>query len=209
MLGHSAYDDELPRGDVRADPDDELGVPLELILGNHGRAPYLVALASLGVACHDPHVEQAPPPGVPRLASWGRRLAAILIDDLIILIPAALGVVLVALDNFDDGVAPVAVVGLVLVFASITVGQAVYFTILNGNERGQTYGKRLLGIRVIDEAVGGPIGYGRSFGRWAVPAVVNFFCGFFSLVDGLWPLWDDRNQALHDKVAKSVVIRMK
>ena len=145
---------------------------------------------------------------MPRLASWGRRLAAILIDDLIILIPAALGVVLVALDNFDNGVAPVAIVGLVLIFASITVGQAVYFTILNGNERGQTYGKRLLVIRVIDEAAGGPIGYGRSFGRWAVPAAVNFLCGFFSIIDGLWPLWDHRNQALHDKVARSVVIRV-
>jgi uncharacterized RDD family membrane protein YckC len=142
------------------------------------------------------------------LASWGRRLAAILIDDLLLLIPAAIGIVLVAVDNFDNGVAPVAIVGLVILGLTLTVGQAAYFTILNGNERGQTYGKRLLGIRVIDEAVGGPIGYGRSFGRWAVPAVVNFFCGIFGLVDGLWPLWDDRNQALHDKVAKSVVIRV-
>ena len=207
MLGHPAYGNELPGGHVRADLDYELGVPLELSLGNHGRAPYLVALGPLGVACHDPHVEQAPPPGVPRLASWGRRLAAILIDDLIILIPAVIGVgVFFAGDS--SNVTALAAIGLVLVFASITVGQAVYFTILNGNERGQTYGKRLLGIRVIDEAAGGPIGYGRSFGRWAVPAAVNFFCGFFSIIDGLWPLWDDRNQALHDKVAKSVVIRL-
>jgi uncharacterized RDD family membrane protein YckC len=28
------------------------------------------------------------------------------------------------------------------------------------------------------------------------------------LLDGLWPLWDKRNQALHDKVANTVVIRM-
>lgn len=56
--------------------------------------------------------------------------------------------------------------------------------------------------------MGGPIGFGRSFGRWAVPALVNFFCGVFSIIDGLWPLWDDRNQALHDKVAKSVGIRV-
>jgi hypothetical protein len=127
---------------------DELGISLELVLGNHGRAPYLVALAALGAACHDPHVEQAPPPGVPRLASWGRRLAAILIDDLLLLIPATIGVVLVALDDFDNGVAPVAIVGLVILGVTLTVGQAAYFTILNGNERGQTYGKRLLGIRV-------------------------------------------------------------
>jgi uncharacterized RDD family membrane protein YckC len=152
-------------------------------------------------------VEQAPPPGVPRLASWGRRLSAILIDNVLILIPAAVGVGLFAVGDSGDATA-LSVIGIVLVFVSITVGQAAYFTILNGNDRGQTYGKRLLGIRVIDEAVGGPIGYGRSFGRWAVPALVNFFCGVFSIIDGLWPLWDDRNQALHDKVAKSVVIRV-
>ena len=27
------------------------------------------------------------------------------------------------------------------------------------------------------------------------------------LLDVLWPLWDDRNQALHDKPASTVVIR--
>lgn len=153
-------------------------------------------------------MEQAPPPGVPTLASWGRRLAAIIIDYLLLFIPAAIGIVLIALDNFSDGIAPVAIVGLVILGLTLTVGQAAYFTILNGNERSQTFGKRALGIRVIDERVGGPIGYGRSFGRWAVPFVVNFLCGFFSIIDGLWPLWDARNQALHDKVANSVVVRV-
>jgi uncharacterized RDD family membrane protein YckC len=27
-----------------------------------------------------------------------------------------------------------------------------------------------------------------------------------TLLDGLWPLWDERNQALHDKVANTFVI---
>lgn len=152
-------------------------------------------------------MEEAPP-GAPILASWGRRLAAILIDYLIVLAPAAVGIVLIALDNFDNGVTPVAIVGLVILFASITVGQALYFTILNGNERGQTYGKRALGIRVIDVGEGGPIGYGRSFARWGVPFVINLIFGFFSLIDDLWPLWDARNQALHDKFANSIVVRV-
>ena len=152
-------------------------------------------------------MEQAPA-GSPTLASWGRRFAAILIDYLVVLAPAAVGIVLIALDNFDDGIAPVAIVGLVLLFASITVGQAAYFTILNGNERGQTYGKRALAIRVIDAQEGGPIGYGRSLARWGVPFVVNLIFGFFSLIDNLWPLWDARNQALHDKFANSIVVRV-
>ena len=152
-------------------------------------------------------MEQAPS-GAPILASWGRRAAAILIDSLIVLGAAAVGILLIAVDNFRDGIAPVAIVGLVILFSTITVGQALYFTILNGNERGQTYGKRALGIRVIDAQTGGPIGYGRSFGRWFVPFAVNSLCGVFSIVDDLWPLRDARNQALHDKVANSIVVRV-
>ena len=28
-----------------------------------------------------------------------------------------------------------------------------------------------------------------------------------SLLDVLWPLWDDRNQTLHDKVVSSIAVR--
>lgn len=143
------------------------------------------------------------------LASWGRRFAAIVVDNLLLLIPTAVGIVLIALDNFRDGIAPIAIVGLVILGLTLTVGHAAYFTILNGNERGQTYGKRAFGIRVVDVNEGGPIGYGRAFARWAVPFVINLIFGVFSLVDNLWPLWDARNQALHDKFADSIVVSVK
>lgn len=152
-------------------------------------------------------MEQAPS-GAPILASWGRRFAAILIDNLLLVVPAAVGILLISLDNFNDGISPVAVVGLLILGLTLTVGHAAYFTILNGNERGQTYGKRALGIRVIDLREGGRIGYGRSFARWAVPFVINLIFGFFFLIDDLWPLWDSRNQALHDKFANSIVVRV-
>ena len=29
----------------------------------------------------------------------------------------------------------------------------------------------------------------------------------YSLLDGLWPLWDGRRQALHDQVARTQVVR--
>jgi len=35
-----------------------------------------------------------------------------------------------------------------------------------------------------------------------------FFFGLFTLLDGLWPLWDPNRQALHDKIAGSVVVRV-
>ena len=49
----------------------------------------------------------------------------------------------------------------------------------------------------------------------AVPGLVGLvpFIGFlgtiFSLLDALWPLWDDKRQAIHDKVAKTNVIRVR
>jgi uncharacterized RDD family membrane protein YckC len=142
--------------------------------------------------------------GAPILASWGSRFAAILVDDLIVVAPAGIGVILILSGAEGAGFA----IGLVFLLFALTIGQALYFTILNGNKRGQTYGKRLLGIRVIDVREGGPIGYGRSLARWGVPTVLNLFFGFFFLIDGLWPLWDVRNQALHDKFANSIVVRV-
>jgi uncharacterized RDD family membrane protein YckC len=37
--------------------------------------------------------------------------------------------------------------------------------------------------------------------------IIPFF-GLFTLLDGLWPLWDRARQALHDKIAGSVVVRL-
>ena len=53
---------------------------------------------------------------------------------------------------------------------------------------------------------GGSIGYGRSFGRYAITFLFAIFI-LPVLLDYLWPLWDPKNQALHDKVAGSFVVR--
>jgi len=36
--------------------------------------------------------------------------------------------------------------------------------------------------------------------------VLGLFGSMFSLLDGLWPLWDDKKQAIHDKVGKTNVV---
>ena len=41
--------------------------------------------------------------------------------------------------------------------------------------------------------------------RCLVP-LAGQFVPFLSLLDGLWPLWDDKRQALHDKVAGTNVV---
>jgi uncharacterized RDD family membrane protein YckC len=55
---------------------------------------------------------------------------------------------------------------------------------------------------------GDPIGYARAFLRWLVSAALWWVLYVGGLVDVLWPLWDDRNQSLHDKAANSVVVRV-
>ena len=127
---------------------------------------------------------------------------AYLLDALILLLPlAVLFAIVIAVDPSDDSGAW-AILG--LAYLATFVLPFVYFTVMHGGERGQTYGKRALGIRVVDQN-GGRIGYGSAFGRYAI----TFLFGLFVLpvvLDYLWPVWDRRNQALHDKVASSLVV---
>jgi uncharacterized RDD family membrane protein YckC len=159
-------------------------------------------------------LETRDPEGRP-LAGWGRRLAAYLLDGLFsTLVGGAAGAVaggLVGLVVYvlagEDAVDAAVVAGVVLGYVVFLVGVATYYTYLHGNERGQTWAKSLLGIRVRDVATGGRIGYGRAFARWVMS--VLFWNLFFipGLLDGLWPLWDEKRQTWHDKIVRSIVLR--
>jgi len=82
------------------------------------------------------------------------------------------------------------------------VGYIAYFVYFEGSASGQTLGKRILGIRVIDFNSGGEIGYGRAFVR----LIVRFISGFFCYLGYLWMLWDKEKQCWHDKAANDVVV---
>ena len=151
------------------------------------------------------------------LAEWWKRLVALLLDGVVSGIPGLAlvigGAVAAAASEHTDpftgeesdpsgwSVALI-VVGYILLF----VGPFVYHAILNGNERGQTIGKRVMKIQVRHAETGGPLGVGRGFLRQLVTLLLGFGCGIGTLLDGLWPLWDERRQAIHDKAASSVVI---
>jgi uncharacterized RDD family membrane protein YckC len=149
---------------------------------------------------------QGPPGGGRQLSSWGRRLAAYLLDFLILVVPLAVVIVIaIAVANAndeDDG----AWAAIGLAYLATIILPFIYFTFFHGDARGQTPGKRALGIRVVSDETGQSIGYGRAFGRYAITFVFGIF--FLPVVlDYLWPLWDSKNQALHDKVVGSVVVR--
>jgi uncharacterized RDD family membrane protein YckC len=134
-------------------------------------------------------------------ASWGRRAGALIVDNLLLLVPVAVFFALVFVPN--DVVAGVSIF---LALAFWFLFPFVYFTVLHGRlGGGQTLGKRLLKIRV-KHAEGHTLGYGPAFGRYAM----TFVFGIFTvplILDYLFPLWDSRKQSLHDKVVGSVVVR--
>jgi uncharacterized RDD family membrane protein YckC len=78
-----------------------------------------------------------------------------------------------------------------------------YFTYFEGSS-GQTLGKMACNIRVVDDATGAPIGYGRAFLRWIgrIISTIPILLGYF------WMLWDGRRQCWHDKIANDVVVRV-
>jgi uncharacterized RDD family membrane protein YckC len=138
-------------------------------------------------------------------ASWLSRVGAYLLDVLILVVPLIVffAIVIAA----DPGDTSAAWIGLILAYIASIVLPFVYFTVLHGNERGQTYGKRVAGIRVVDERTGRSIGYGRAFGRYGMIVIFGLFL-LPLLLDYLWPLWDSKHQAWHDKVVSSVVVQV-
>ncbi len=79
---------------------------------------------------------------------------------------------------------------------------AVYFTAFLAMMRGQTPGKKMLGIRVI-RLDGKPLGWWIAFERFGGYAA-SFSVG---LLGFLQILWDRNRQGLHDKACETVVVR--
>lgn len=81
--------------------------------------------------------------------------------------------------------------------------------------RGQTFGKRVAGIRAVPVEADQPLGFGRATRRWTtlgLPTMLWYCCGFgllLQLVDAVSPLFDQPlRQALHDKRAQTVVVQL-
>ena len=156
-------------------------------------------------------------PGGQPLAAWWKRLVAIIIDSLILGVPfAILGAIVAAAAADEATIDPItgelesggAEFGgaVILIYLLGFVANVLYYGLLNGGASGQTLGKKILNIRVRDANTGGPIGVGRGIGRYFIGALLGLACGIGTILDALWPLWDQKNQALHDKVVSSVVV---
>jgi uncharacterized RDD family membrane protein YckC len=140
------------------------------------------------------------------LASWGRRLAALLVDGAILggIVLATLVAAGVPPEDVNATILDGSSFALILLFV---LPKAIYDTALIGS-RNQTFGKMALNIKVVDELDRAtPIGYVRAFTRWLATAFLWALFTVPGVLDHLWPLRDRRRQTFHDKFARSVVVR--
>jgi len=130
------------------------------------------------------------------LASIGRRWAAMFIDKLIMILLIAGGGLFGSLfDHKDEGAVAIggALAGLVIFIAYET------FTTRGS---GQTWGKRLLKIRVV-AASGGEVGGGQAFGRAVVRTIAVHF---LALIDYLPAFFSKERTCVHDLMAGTRVV---
>jgi uncharacterized RDD family membrane protein YckC len=122
-------------------------------------------------------------------ASWGLRVGSALIDYFALGILAGVFIL-----------AHVLVVGYLIDFIALV--WALYNAYQAG-QTGQSYGKKMVGTKLIREADGNFIGGGAGIGRYFVHILDGIPCylGF------LWPLWDDKKQTFADKLMGTIVVK--
>jgi uncharacterized RDD family membrane protein YckC len=163
-----------------------------------------------------------PQSGPTALANPGRRLAARVLDALIML-PVlaaflAIGIRLVApragpmfptVSNNSN--APQLFPGIFWIEFTVLgcliatgVVMVAYETIMTVRY-GRTLGKAWLGIRPV-RTHGQALGWGRALGRASIYWAAALFLNWVGFLDDLWCTWDANQQCLHDKAADTIVI---
>ncbi|MFD9124580.1 RDD family protein [Kitasatospora sp. NPDC059571] len=138
-----------------------------------------------------------PAPGTRILASAGDRFLARLIDTAVLLIPIIVVTSILGASVIGD------------VFAGLVIFG--YEAAMLLTQHGQTVGKKVMKLRVVDVASGGRPADNAFWIRAAVyglPGAVYCLGSLFQLLNCLWLLWDKPlQQCLHDKGAKTLVVK--
>ena len=144
----------------------------------------------------------SPPPqtGARPFAGWWSRVAAYLIDVILVAILPVL-IYVIALSDNDAGT--------YLISAMILVVGAIYYAVTmgrKGENNGQTIGMQVVNIRIVRET-GEPMTAATAVLRETlVKGILMAICFIVTILNYLAPLWDDRNQAWHDKIVNTLVV---
>jgi uncharacterized RDD family membrane protein YckC len=120
-------------------------------------------------------------------ANWGLRVGSALIDY------GALAI-LAAVFFF----AHVFILGFLIDLVALGWG---FYNAYQGGVTGQSYGKRMMGTRLLRESDGTFIGGGAGIGR----VFVHILDGIPCYLGYLWPLWDSKRQTFADKIMGTIV----
>ncbi|MDH6140775.1 putative RDD family membrane protein YckC [Kitasatospora sp. GP30] len=184
--------------------------------------PQQQAMPPYGYAQPQPAYGYAPVPP-PVLANWGSRVGGWFIDALIIGLPVGIGFVVSqvtattvttpgycppdalpsdCIAGTSSSVPSSGGLAVLAICALISLALGIW-QLVNEGSTGQTLGKKTVGIRLVREHDGRPLGFGMAFVRKLAHFLDNFLCG----LGYFWPLWDDKSQCFADKVTSSLVIR--
>ena len=150
-------------------------------------------------------------------AGWWSRVGAYVLDSLITFAVTAIPLIIAMVmifsqtetyttfggeteSEYTGGPLPI-----IVLFVAFAIGLAftIWNSIVRQGRRGQSLGKQVMGIKVVRENDGQPLGVGYSFLRYILFSIFANVC----FLDVLWPLWDERKRTWHDMVVSSVVVR--
>lgn len=160
-----------------------------------------------------PYNQYAPYGGVPgapgMYASWGARAGAILLDALISAPGTIIGLILAYAAGSPTTVDPntFQVSGgpnLGLYYLGLLVSLGIWgYNLYRQGTTGQSIGEKVVGIRLVREATGQPVGFGLAVGHY----LLNGLCGAPCGLGYWWPLWDPKKQTLSDKICATIAIK--
>lgn len=150
-------------------------------------------------------------------ASWASRAGAALLDAVVVtllLIP-----ILVVFGIVDavsphpppdpDGTEHASTAGTVVLLVCL-FGQVCFWAwnCWRAGSRGQSLGKRWVGIHLVGDRSGRPPGGWVGLGRAVLRGLISgATLGLYGVITALWPLRDVRRQTLDDKLVNTVVVR--
>ncbi|HEY8308202.1 MAG TPA: RDD family protein [Lapillicoccus sp.] len=90
---------------------------------------------------------------------------------------------------------------LALVGYALMLGLTIWNRYIRAGRTGQSWGKKVVGIRLVRESDLRPIGAGMASVRDIAHIVDGFFYQGY-----LWPLWDPKRQTFADRICSTVIL---
>jgi uncharacterized RDD family membrane protein YckC len=138
-------------------------------------------------------------------ATWGSRLGGYLLDGLFFslltapIYAAFYGIQFLALTNSEMSLT---IIGAIILIAGTLLAFHFYFAVAI-NQTGNTWGKRIVNVKVINADTKKYPSKGQVWGRY----LAYYVSAFILMIGFFMPLWTEKRQALHDLMANTLVIK--